>query len=337
MILTAKDLTPASIQAINQKFGTDFNVNAQIAMDSYVGGTPQTMANSGIPAMLTTYLSPRWVEMVLTPMRTAEAFSEQQYGDRTMTTVAFPTFELYGETSSYGDFNDNGMANTNENWEYRQPYEYQTNVKIGEIATERAAAARFSLVDRQVEAATLTLNKTQNNIYLYGVEGLKNYGVLNDPSLLPDSVGKNWANLTTLELYEEFKKLFLQLVKQSGGIVQETDAMTLALSPEMRGILLTPNEFGFTAMSKINEIFTNLKIVSIPEYKTAAGEKIQLVLDSYMGQKTIELGFVDKLRTHAVEVKTSGWLQKRSQSTIGAIVFYPIFVAGMLASNTPTP
>lgn len=331
-------MKPQDIALINAKLGTNFDVNSTIlAMDAYDGGVAQTVANAGIPAMLTTVLMPKWIEFVTTPMKTAEAFGEKQFGDRSTTNIAIPTYELYGETSSYGDFNDNGMSNTNENYEYRQPYAYQTNIKIGEIAQEMAAAARFSLVERQIQSTTLTLNKTQDNIYLYGVAGLKNYGILNDPDLLPDSVGGNWAAMTTLELYSEFKQMFIQLVKQSNGIVTETDAMTFVLSPEMRGLLLTPNEFGFTAMSKITEIFTKLKIVSIPQYKTAAGEKLQLVLDSYMGQETVHLGFVDKLRTHTVEVKTSGFLQKRSQSTIGAIVYYPMFVANRLATNTPTP
>lgn len=328
----------ADIQAINLALGTNFPLDAQtIAMDSYVAGVAQTAPNGGIPAMLTTFLSPKWIEFLTAPMNAAKAFDEKQFGDRVTTNIAIPTFELYGETSSYGDFNDNGMSNDNENYEYRQPYAYQTNIKIGEIAEERAAAARFSLVERQIQATTLTLNKTQNAIYLYGVQGLKNYGLLNDPDLLPDSVGANWAILDSLGLYNEVLKLFTQLVTQSNGLVQETDAMTLVLSPKMNARLLASNQYGLNAMKYIKDNLPNLKIVPIPEYSTASGEKVQLVLDSYMGQETIHLGFVDKLRTHKVEVKTSGFLQKRSQSTIGAIIYYPMLVANMLASYDETP
>lgn len=330
--------TSADIALINRKLGTNFDLNAiTIAMDAYEGGAALTTANAGIPAMLTTYLSPKWIETLTSPMRIAEAFKEQQFGDRTLTNVSFPVFELYGETSSYGDFNDNGMSNNNENYEFRQPYEYQTNIKIGEIAQERAAAARFSLVDRQVQSTTLTLNKTQNAIYLFGVAGLKNYGILNDPDLLPNTVGVNWNGLDSLALYNEVLKIYQKLVEQSNGLVQETDSMTLILSPGMGALLLASNMYGLNAMKYIKDNLPNLKIVTVPEYKTQAGEKVQLVLDSYMGQNTVELGFVDKLRVHAVEVKTSGFLQKRSQSTIGAIVYYPIFIANYLGSNTPSP
>lgn len=338
MNLQASDINPAFIAAFNQKYGTNLNVNSQvIAMDSYVGGTALTAPNAGIPAMLSTFLSPKWIEFYTSPIRIAEAYEEKQFGDRVTTNIAIPTFELYGEASSYGDFNNNGMSNSNENYEYRQPYAYQTNIKIGEIAEERAAAAKFSLVEREIQATSLILNKTQSSVYLYGVAGLKNYGTLNDPDLLPSTVGVNWATLTTLELMNEFQKLFNQLVTQSAGIVQETDAMTLVLSPVMRAALLKPTEFGWTALSKIKEIYTGLKIVAVPEYSTESGEMVQLSKDEYMGQPTIHLGFVDKLRTHAVEVKTSGFLQKRSQATIGAIIYYPVLVANMLASYDLTP
>lgn len=338
MKLKASDINPAFIAAFNQKYGTKFDTNSQvIAMDAYEGGAALTTPNAGIPAMLTTFLSPKWIEFYTSPIRIAEAYEEKQFGDRTTTNIAIPTFELYGEASSYGDFNDNGMSNSNENYEYRQPYAYQTNIKIGEIAEERAAAARFSLVEREIQSTSLTLNKTQSAIYLNGVTGLKNYGTLNDPSLLPGTVGQNWATLTTLQLFSEFRKLFSQLVSQSKGIVKEDDAMTLVLSPVMRSALLEPNEFGWNALSKIKEVFENLKIVAVPEYSTAAGEVVQLSKDDYMGQRTVHLGFVDKLRTHKVEVKTSGFLQKRSQATIGAIIYYPVLVANMLASYDITP
>lgn len=336
--LTASDISPAFISALNSKYGTNFDVNASpIAMDSYDGGTALTTPNGGIPAMLTTVLSPKWIETLVAPIKLASALPEQQFGDRVTTNVQFPMFELYGEASSYGDYNANAMSNNNENYEFRQPYAYQTNITVGEIEQERAAAARFNLVDRKVQAATLTLNKTQNAIYLYGVAGLKNYGILNDPSLLPNTVGVNWNGLDSLGLYNEVLKIFQKLVSQANGLVDENESMTMLLSPGMNALLLASNQYGLNAMKYIKDNLPNLKIVTVPEYKTATGEKVQLILDSYMGQPTVHLGFVDKLRVHAVEVKTSSFLQKRSQATIGAIVYYPIFIANYLGSNTPTP
>ena len=43
--------------------------------------------------------------------------------------------------------------------------------------------ARIDWANRQRIASVLTLNKFQNKSYFFGIEGLANYGLLNDPSL----------------------------------------------------------------------------------------------------------------------------------------------------------
>lgn len=334
-------MTRNDIALLNKTLGTNFPLDATIggaemAMDAdYVGGTAVTAPNAGIPNFLTTWVDPSIIDVLVAPMRMAEIFTETKKGDRTTSSVAIPVRELNGETSAYGDFNDNGVSGSNVNWVHRQPFAYQTHVKIGEIAQEMAAAARYDLVSSEIEGAILTLNKFQNLSYIYGIDGLQNYGTLNDPNLLPDSVGINWATATAEQLYDAVKNLFAQLVRQTKGLVKSRDAMTLVLSPQMEAYLHATNQYGLNAWDLIAKNFPNLKIESVPEYSTAAGEKIQLILDSYLGRKTVELAFPDKLRAHAVEVKTSGWLQKRSQSTLGSIVYYPVFVAGQLASDVP--
>ena len=326
----------SDIAQLNRKLGTNFALDSKFAMDAdYVGGEAITAANGSVPAFLTTWLDPAFIDVLVAPMRMAEIFTEVQKGDRVTSSVQFAVRELNGETSSYGDFNDNGVSGSNVNWIARQPYEYQTHVKIGSKAQEVAAAARYDLVSSETEASMLALNKFQNLSYIYGIDGLQNYGLLNDPSLLPDTTGINWATATAEQVFAEIQKLYAQLVKQADGLVRLRDAMTLLLSPGMEVHLTKTNQYGLNVYDLISKNFPNLKIESIPEYSTAAGEKIQLILDSYLGRKTVESAFNSKLIVGAVEVKTTGFLQKRSQGTLGAIVYYPVFIAGMLASNTP--
>lgn len=327
------------IAAINKALGTNFNPASRIiGMDAdYVGGTAQTIANGGVLAMLTTFLDPRYIDTLVAPMRMAEIYKEVKKGDRTDNSVAIPQRELNGETSTYGDFNDNGVSGSNINWVFRQPYEYQTHVKIGEKEMEIGARANYDVVGSAIEGSILTLNKAQNQTYIYGVAGLQNYGVLNDPSLKPDIVGINWYTATAEQVYAEFQRLYNQLVSQAMGLVKARDAMTFTLSPTMEAHLHKTNQYGLNVYDLLTKNYPNLKIESVPEFSTPAGEKMQLVLDSYLGVDTIELAFPSKLHAHAVEQKTSGWLQKRSQSTLGAIIYRPVFVAGMLAQNTITP
>lgn len=324
----------SDIALLNRKLGTNFALDSKIAMDAdYVGGTAITAPNGDVPAFLTTWIDPAFIDVLVAPMRMAEIFPEVQKGDRVTSSVQFAVRELNGETSTYGDFNDNGVSGSNVNWVARQPYEYQTHVKIGSKAQEVAAAARYDLVSSEIEASMLALNKFQNLSYIYGVDGLQNYGLLNDPSLLPDITGIDWEAATAEQVFAEIQKLYTQLVKQSNGLVKLRDSMTLLLSPVMETHLTKINTFGISVYDMLKKTYANLKIESIPEYSTAAGEKIQLILDSYLGRNTVELAFNTKLSVGAVEVKTTGFLQKRSQGTLGAMVYYPVFIVGMLAQN----
>ena len=74
---------------------TDKNRMA-LAMDSAL----QTSPNAGIPPLFTTFVDPKVIEVLVTPMKTAEAFSECKKGDFTSTTVTFQVLESTGESSS---------------------------------------------------------------------------------------------------------------------------------------------------------------------------------------------------------------------------------------------
>lgn len=340
-------LTRSDIPTLNKALGTNFPLSGNIlgetertrvamALDAdYVAGGNITAANGGVPALLTTWVDPALIEVLVSPMKMAQVFGETQKGSRTTSSVMFPIVEANGETSTYGDFNENGMSGANVNYVSRQPYAYQTNIQIGEIEQEIAAEARVDWVQQHQKAAILTLNKFQNQTYIYGVAGLKNYGMLNDPDLLPSMTGINWATATADQVFEDIRKQYALLVKQGNGLVEEDDAMTLVLSPSMSTNLQKTNQYGLNVRDLITKNFPNLKIETVPEYSTAAGEVIQLILDSYNGRKTAEMAFCDKMRSHAVVIGQSGWKQKRSQSTLGAIIYYPVFVASSLASNTP--
>ena len=78
--------------------------------------------------------------------------------------------------------------------------------------------------------------------------------------------------------------------------------------------------------------FPGLKIVTVPEYSTAAGEQVQLIVDDYEGQPTVELAFTEKMRVHPLIQAKSGFEQKRSQGTLGAVIYRPLFIASMLVS-----
>lgn len=142
-----------------------------------------TAANSGIPAYFTNYVEPELIRVLVTPMKASQILGETKKGDWTTLSAQFPIAESAGEVSSYGDYSNNGIVTSNVNWVPRQSYHFQTFTRWGERELDMYGAARIGWAAELNVASALTLNKFQNKSYFYGIAGLANYGLLNDPSL----------------------------------------------------------------------------------------------------------------------------------------------------------
>lgn len=150
--------------------------------------------------------------------------------------------------------------------------------------------------------------------------------------LLPAITDTPWAAEDGQGVYDSIQKLFTQLVKQTGGLVDRSTSMTLIVSPAMDAQLTKTNQYNVNVSDQLSKNFPNLKIVTVPEYATAAGEQVQLIVDDYEGQPTVELAFTEKMRVHPLIQAKSGFEQKRSQGTLGAVIYRPLFIASMLVS-----
>ena len=319
---------------------TTKNIMAMDAQSALV-----TTSNAGIPAFLTTYLDPKIIEILVTPMKATEIVGEERKtGDFTTETAMFEVVESTGEVSSYGDYNENGTAGVNFDFPQRQSYTYQTITQWGERQLERAGLAKLDLASRLNESSILTLNKFQNLSYFFGIAGLQNYGLLNDPNLLPvitptikAAGGTDWLNPTTLqpnatalEVVADIQMMFATLQNQAPGLVTLASKLTLAMSPVSEVAMTFTNNFNVNVMDILNKIFPNLTIKTAPEYATASGNLVQMIADEVEGQRTAITSFTEKLRAHPVKVDLSSFLQKKSQGTWGTIIFRPIFIVGML-------
>lgn len=287
-----------------------------------------TAPNAGILAPFVTYIDPRVIEVVVEPMKAAQIFGETKKGSWTDDFLQFPIAESTGETSSYDDFSENGMANTNVNWETRDTYYYQTIVELGEREVERAGAAKLDWVARKQISAALTLNKFQNKTYFYGVANLRNYGILNDPSLLASVTLPTWVGADGQVVYDGLgTTLYGQLLDQTGGLIDTEAEMILLLSPKAQGAFTRTNQYNVNVNDQLKKNFPNLKIQTAPEMSTDAGEVIKLIVKNYEGVDTVEPTFTEKMRVHPMVLGLSSWRQKRSQGTVGTIIYRPIFVA----------
>lgn len=304
-----------------------------------------TNANSGIPALLSTYIDPKLIDVLVAPMKAVEASGtgEVKKGDWTTRTAMFPVIESTGEVTSYGDYNESGSAGANFQFPQRQSYHYQTITQWGERELADAGLAKVDWAARLNVASALALNKYQNKTYLFGVSGLQNYGMLNDPSLASDITpntktagGTQWilstgqVNATNLEILQDVQKLFFTIQARVNGLIDVTTPMTLIMSPQTSVAMTVANGTvtTVTAWDLIQKAFPNLQVKTVPEYATAGGQKIQLVVNSYEGQDTWNCAFTEKMRAHPIILGLSSYKQKKSAGTWGTIIYRPMFIQG---------
>jgi hypothetical protein len=314
---------------------TDFQ-SQNMAMDAQ--SPLVSSANSAVLSMLTTMIDPKLVEVLVAPMKAAVvAGAEVKKGDWTTQTIAFPVIESTGQVASYGDYSTAGVSGVNFAFPQRQAFHYEVLTTWGELELERAGLAKIDYANRLNLSSVLTLNKFQNQTYFFGVTGLQNYGLLNDPALttpLTPSTkaagGTTWANGTALENFGDIQTLFAGLQTQAKGLVDLESPMTLAMSPTAQANLAKVTQYNVNVMDMIAKNFPNMKIVTAPEYSTVSGELVQLIADEVEGQRTVECAFTEKLRAHPIIVDVSSWKQKKSQGTWGAVIYRPVFIKQML-------
>lgn len=319
---------PASCNKFFHENGCGLAMDAQPAM--------VTSPNGGIPGYLLNYLDPNIIKVIFSPMKAAEIVGEAQKGNWTTKTAQFPMVENTGEVSSYGDFSTSGRSDANLNWPSRQSYHYQTNTEWGEQQLAEAGEAKIDWAAQVNAASILTLNKFQNKTYFFGVSGLQNYGLINDPNLNPaQALDVDWtADATTGEqVVQSISKLFAATQAQLGGNLEKTDKMTLVMSPNVDAMAMTKvNMYNVNVTDLMKKNFPNMEVKTAVEYSTTAGELVQLIVDSVDGQKVAKTAFTEKLRAHPIIVRESSWRQKKSQGTWGTIIWLPAGIASKYVS-----
>lgn len=304
-----------------------------------------TLSNSGVPAFLTNYVDPKLIEVLVAPNKATEIFPEVKKGDWTTLTAYFAMVESTGETSSYGDYNENGEIGTNVNWPQRQSYVYQTMTQWGDRQLAMMGNAQIDWASQQNIASGKIMGQFQNKSYFLGIQGLQNYGILNDPNL-PAPItpitkangGFTWvsvsnaANATYLEVINDVAKLFADVVQRSGGLVETDTPFKLCMSPRVSVALtyVATLGTGVSVMDTLKKTYPNITIVTAVQYSTASGELVQLIVDELEGQQTAQTAFSEKMRAHGVVRATSSFKEKKSAGTWGTVYFSYVGVGQML-------
>lgn len=338
-----------TIPGIQAYLPPEFKFNYNLAMDAQP--TLSTDPNSGVPSLLTTMIDPEVFRILFSPNKAATILSEVRKGSWLDNTALFPTVEQGGEVSSYGDYSENGHTTVNTNWPQRQAYLFQIIKEYGERELEMAGLARLNWVAEQDAAAALSLNKYSNLTYFFGVAGLQNYGLLNDPNLsaaLTPSTktagGTKWVlngvvNATANEIYLDIESMFIKLVQQTSGLIDRESSMTMAMSPQSETAFTATNSFGVNVSDLVKKNFPNMTVKTAMQYGAlsttnpqgiAGGELVQLIVGDIEGQKTGYCAFNEKMRAHPIIRFLSSFRQKVSGGTWGAIIRQPMGISQML-------
>jgi Uncharacterized protein conserved in bacteria (DUF2184) len=300
-----------------------------------------TAQSSGIPWYLLSQIDPKQIEIVLAPTNATKIMPEEKKGDWTDEFWKWAINEASGEVAAYGDHNTSGEANSQTTWVTRQNYYYQTMTTWGERETAIAAKAKIALPARKEAASLMTMNKFQNKTYFFGFQGLENYGLLNDPNLLPSltplpysGTDYTWAskiaastNDGTLAIFADIQQAVTQLIAQTYGYVTAQSKMKLCLSPSRAGYLNQTNTFGLNVMNMISKNYPGMTVEVAVEFESQVngiGELMYLIADELDGQETLICAFNEKMRAHAIVIETSSFKQKKSGGTWGAIIEQPL-------------
>ena len=314
-------------------------LDAIMATDApnYNQPSPITSPNAGIPAFLTTLVDPKLIDVLLTPMKSEDIYGVKKEGDWTTQTAMFAMVELSGETSAYGDFNNDGVSNANVNWPQRQSFLWQTQTRWGDLELDRMALARVDWAARLNISSANTLMRFANLVNFFGVSGLQNYGGMNDPSLsaaltpaTKAAGGTSWANALPTEINADVQALYAQLQSLSPGNIDRDTRMTLAIHPISDTYMANTNSFGLTAAEMVKKSFPGITIKTAPEYLSGTTYSTQLIVDEWFdGQRTCETAFTEKMRAHRIIPASSSFSQKKTSGGWGTVIYRPIGIASM--------
>ena len=303
-------------------------------------GTPIsiTNANIGVPAELLSYFDPQAIEALTAPRNATILFPEVAKGDWTSEKLKFRIEEKTGSIAPYGDYSDAGNSNINDEWISTDVFRMQTMLKYGDLEVAKKATAKIDLIASEQRAASNTINLYGNRYYMYGVNGLNIFGIVNHPllpaALIPATVGgqTSWAAKSADAIYDDINSIVGNLQDKTQGLIDTNIKGKLALSPVLMKSLTKRNSYGVSVIDMVKKSFPNLQVVGVPEFATASGDYAFVIADELRGIPVGECTTSQKMRTFNLIQDVSSWKQKAASATSGFVLKMPLGIARMLVA-----
>lgn len=312
-------------------------IEAGMAFDAppvYPQSALVTQASAGIPNIFTTWVDPKAIEVLLSPMMAAVIAGESQKGDWADDVAMFKMVEGTGETSAYGDYSRSGSTDVNYNFPQRQNFRFQSFLQYGDLEVARAAKAKIDLPADKQSSNAMAMMKAMNFMDFFGVGTLQNFGLITDPGLqTPITATYSWltsASATAATIYQDVVRLYVLLQQQSNGTVNTQSPMTLAMSNDAGALLNQVTLYNTNSvLMLLKQNYPNLRLETAPEYMTQSGNLVQLIVDELDGQPTLECAFSVKMMQHRMVQQESSVSMKRTSAGFGTIWYRPVLCAQM--------
>lgn len=251
--------------------------------------------------------------------------------------------EPTGLAQLYGDYTSVPLASWNLTFERRTIVRFEEGMQVGVLEEARASKVRVASAARKRASATLALDIQRNRVGFYGYNSGtgRTYGFLNDPSLpayvnVPNGAGGSplWANKTFLEITADIRSAFGALIVQAGGLVKNSDKVTLALPLGSDNYLSVTSEFGNSVRTWLKDTYPNMRVVTAPELAAANGgvNVFYLYADSVQdgdsddgGQTWLQI-VPTKFKTLGVEKRAKNYLEDYANATAGVMLKRPFAV-----------
>lgn len=299
----------------------------------------QTTPNGGIPAFATQVMYPVVYKQLFAPLNATKFYSERQSSTGWSGEQEFvPRTEEAYEVVGYSDRSNTGSTHINANFEFRQQARFQVMNEWGDLEQQRYNRADIPFVAYKQDAAIQAILRTENRLYMYGVQGMPNFGLINDPALsapiapAPDAEGNTeWSKKDGTAIFNDVVSMVSRLIANNRGLIDTESRMKLGLGPSAINELSRVNALGNrSALTMLKDTYSNMEFIVLPEFDTVTGGLVQLKAEILGGQPVGECVYGQKLLTFPLFVHHAQSSQKLAAGVLGTIIYRPQAVVQMV-------
>lgn len=303
--------------------------------------TPLTTASVTTPIQFLQTWLPGFVEIITAARRIDDLIGITTQGRWEDEEIVQGVMEHTGEAVPYGDYTNIPHASWNANFERRTIVRFEEGMQVGRLEEARAAAMQVNTPEEKRKAAASALEIIRNLVGFYGyISGAnRTYGLLNDPNLpayvtvpVGASTDTEWSTKTFLEITADIREALAALRIQSQDRVDPNKTpIVLAVAMSARDYMSVTNNLGSqSVMQWLQETYSNVRVVSVPEFDAANGDENAFYLyaesvddSSTDDNRTFVQVVPAKFQTVGVQQLAKTYSEDYTNATAGTLVKRP--------------